>query len=177
MAHANDIKTAPRIMMAAGPWISKFRQTNGSYTAQVTSKASAGFDFAAGLKVGSFFFADLTAAAFFPAYSAGPKARDANYFSPYGAQVGLSVPFLPLEFYGGIEKSYYGLSGGVDPGFHGYAVKAGARVNFVNNGQARNGIALSYRRVTLREDDAGEIPAHITTYSHVYFVGIYLAVN
>src|SRR5262245_3677102 len=83
-ARADDVKTVPRLMTSMGPWISKFRQTNGSYTAQVTSKSSVGFDFAAGLKVGSFFFAELTAAAFFPAYSAGPKARDANYFSPYG---------------------------------------------------------------------------------------------
>ncbi|HLE01569.1 MAG TPA: hypothetical protein VJB59_15000 [Bdellovibrionota bacterium] len=161
-----------RLFANLGPWISKFEQSDGLRNVDITTKMSGAAQLQLGIDV-SLLFVEYNASWLASAYSANPKARDASYFSPLGLNVGISLPVLPLEFYVGGEKGSYKLNGGVNPSYSGLAAKAGINLVFRPPGtHAGIGLKAEFRRFYGSSDDAGSLPAGITTRADTYFLGM-----
>ena len=162
-----------RFFANLGPWISKFEQSDGSRNVKVTTAASAAAQFQLGINV-SLLFIEYNASWLASAYSASPKARDASYFSPLGANLGIALPVVPIEFYVGGEKGSYKLNGGINPSYSGLAAKAGLNLLFGPPGtaHARIGIKAEFRRFFGSGDEAGSFPSGFTTRADTYFIGM-----
>lgn len=168
----DSAQASMRGIFSIGPWMSSFKQADGSHEAKVTSLLSLGLGGQLGIRA-SLFFAEYSAAWLVSPYSANPKARDASYFSLLGLNAGIAPPVLPLEPYFGIEQGNYKLNGGVNPSFGGVTLKAGANARLGSSGKGNGGVGVraEYRRIFISSDEAGTLPDGFSTRSDIYFVG------
>ena len=174
-AHAKD-SFGGRVNLNLGGWSSRFEQSQGDQKSKVSTLLgpAVGIDLGIGLK---WFFIEYSANWHIPAYSAGPKARDASYYSLLGLNLGISPPVIPVEIYGGVEDGNYGLSGGANPDYDGVTLKAGASIAFIRTPVAAISVKAEYRRFFAMKDDAGDIPDGIKTRADLFFVGLAMSLR
>ena len=159
--------------LAMGLWRSGFLQTNGTQDSTASTIPSLGLEFEAGLQA-SIVYVEYTAHWFLPTYTPPDRLHDAHDFSPWGVNVGVDLRPVPLEIYGGLEASGYGLSGGAGPDYSGMAWKVGTNIYLYAPASRwlRLGLKAEYRHATLGEDQAGALPAGVDTTADIYFIGL-----
>ena len=103
-----------------------------------------------------------------PLTSNDPGIREGTYFAPLGLNVGLSIPFIPVEPYVGLERGSFGFTAGAQTNYSGLAGKLGVNVRIVPG----FGMRAEYRRLYVTSDDAGSLPDGLSTSFSAWFVGL-----
>lgn len=162
-------KVAFRIFGNLGTWMSYYRQQSPGHDVKVSSLLAPAVGATMGLRIG-IILAEYSGWWGFSPYSANPKARDATYFAPLGGNLGLSLPYIPIEPYVGYEWGRYGLSSGAEPVYSKSGPKFGVNVLFPFSSKGQFGLKAEYRKFSVGEDNMGPLPSNISTQIEVFSV-------
>jgi hypothetical protein len=118
-----------RLHGGLGAWTGSFEQSDAAgHEVDIRTLTSLGLEFAAGLGIGIVFveynFAWMIANhtlsfSMDPNAVNNPSDREGPYFAPLGLNAGVSIPFIPIEPYLGIERGTFGFSSGAQAGYSG----------------------------------------------------------
>jgi hypothetical protein len=136
------------------------------------SSASLGMEGFLGINFAGFFI-EHTMAWYLPGYFitfGDPRTHDAVYFSVLGANAGIQLPFLPADFYVGLDYGDYRLSSGTNPRFGGLGLHVGTKFYFTPGSVV--GAVAEYRHHIATEDDSGALPRSISSSADLYFIGV-----
>jgi hypothetical protein len=166
------------MQVAMGGWRSLFTQSDDAgHATDISTLTSIGLQAQLGLNI-SLVFVEWNAALFLPSYTPPDRAGDAQYNALLGLNAGVKIPVVPVEIYGGLEGAGYDLSGGVTPHYKGLTGKIGTNVFLQPPGtRLRTGIKAEFRRTYFGEDDAGALPAGVSTQSDIYFIGLTIGIG
>ena len=166
-----DLTTMGRIGLVGGAWMSWFREGGGGVSAQTASQIRPALNIPMGLQVGPV-IAEYTLS-YYPwirSGSASERVGDAVYYSLLGGNIGIDIPFVPIEAYVGAEDGHYVFSSGASNEFSGIVIKGGVNV-FIGH-KARVLIKAEYRRAFFLSDRGGWLPDGISATSDLIFLGL-----
>ena len=169
---AGDKKfVAGRTGLQLGVWGATLTQEGAGHSNKFVPRISAGGAFQLGLQIAEFAFLEYNLT-YLAALAQTPG--NARSWSPYGLNVGLSWPILPIEVYGGLEKADFSLTSG-NITYTGPLYKVGASFYPLQGGDKwKVGVRAEVRKVFADKDQAGLLPVSFTTRAITYFVGLSL---
>lgn len=169
-----------RAFFGLGPWLSTFKQSDGAnHSTEMTSVPSLGIQTQIGLGLGLVFFeynlSWLTPQHFYRDSQA--DSRDAVYWSLFGLNAGLALPFLPVEVSAGYELGNYRLSSGTNTRFGGSTVKGGVTVFLGGQGHGHSGLRVEYKKFYGASDDSGRLPADVNVDASIIYIGLIVGIR
>ncbi|MCM2323148.1 MAG: porin family protein [Oligoflexia bacterium] len=167
-----------RQMNSIGAWNGSLSQTDAAgHSLSARTLTSLGVELGFGLDFG-LFFADYNFTWFLANHTLGfgtapnaydnPSTREGPYFAPFGLNVGVSLPMIPIDPYLGIERGSFNFSKGANTSYSGLAAKIGVNAKIL----PRFGLRAEYRKHYFTSDDAGTLPGGIKTRFTTWYLGI-----
>lgn len=159
-----------------GAWKYWFTQGGNGQSIKHSGDVSLGFQGSAGVRV-SIFFIEYTPAYFIATVGETPDAleRDANdaSWSTYKAgNIGLALPLIPLDLYAGGGHSCLDFSFGADSEYCGLFGRVGANIVLSRASYGSLRIKAEYIRQFISTDEAGALPAEISSSANSAFIGL-----
>ncbi|MCC7443007.1 MAG: hypothetical protein IT285_15345 [Bdellovibrionales bacterium] len=157
-----------------GIWWGTLKQEGFGQNAELDISPALGIQFALGLRANSIFI-EWAPYWFFVQkldFNDRNTADDVSYAGLGQLNAGWSLPFLPVDTYGGFGWGNWSFSTGTEAEFSGPELRIGAVVHLSGKREPGLHVRAEFRKMYPSFDDRGSLPSEVATTMNTVFLGI-----